>query len=249
MQAIGLRWRRLDPSLVTIALRSIGSPVGTVRTRVEADCLAGVPFTRLGRTDRGRLARSDHATERFGSCTRLIDNMQKLNSVVAVYSTHPQAEEALRAFQSSGFDMKKLSIVGKDYHTEEHVIGFYNAGDRMKFWGKRGAFWGTFWGMLFGSALFLVPGVGHLLVLGPMVGWIVGALGEGALVGGLTALGAGLYSIGIPKDSILRYETALKADQFVVVANGTFDDVTSAKRILERTGALSVDDHRAAGAT
>ena len=147
--------------------------------------------------------------------------MEKINSVVAVYGTHPQAEEALRAFQSTGFDMKKLSIVGKDYHTEEHVIGFYNAGDRMKFWGKRGAFWGTFWGMLFGSALFLIPGVGHLMVLGPLVGWIVGALGEGAVVGGLTALGAGLYSIGIPKDSILKYETALKADQFVVVAHGT----------------------------
>ncbi len=175
-------------------------------------------------------------------------DMQKLNSVVAVYGTHTKAEEALRAFQGSGFDMKKLSIVGKDYHSEEHVIGFYNAGDRMKFWGKRGAFWGTFWGMLFGSALFLIPGVGHILVLGPVVGWIVGALGEGAVVGGLTALGAGLYSIGIPKDSILRYETELKADKFVVVAHGTPDEMTAAKRILEKTGAISVDENLASGA-
>ncbi len=68
------------------------------------------------------------------------------------------------------------------------------------------------------------------------------------VVGGLSALGAGLYSIGIPKDSILKYETALKADQFVVVAHGTLDDVTAAKRILERTGALSVDEHRVPGA-
>jgi hypothetical protein len=171
------------------------------------------------------------------------NDMQASNTVVAVYSTHPLAEESLRAFQNSGFDMKKLSIVGKDYHTEEHVIGFYNAGDRMKVWGKRGAFWGTFWGMLFGSALFLIPGVGHLIVLGPLVGWIVGALAEGAVIGGLTALGAGLYSIGIPKDSILKYETALKADQFVVVAHGTPDDVRAAKRILDRTGAISVDEH------
>ena len=29
-------------------------------------------------------------------------------------------------------DIKKLSIVGKEYHTEEHVVGYYNAGDRMK---------------------------------------------------------------------------------------------------------------------
>ena len=171
-----------------------------------------------------------------------------MNSVVAVYGTHPQAEEALRAFQSTGFDMNKLSIVGKDYHTEEHVIGFYNAGDRMKFWGKRGAFWGGLWGMLFGSALFMIPGIGHVMVLGALANWIVGALGEAVVVGGLTALGAGLYSIGIPKDSIITYETALKADQFVVVAHGSVDDLTNAKRILERTGALSVDEHRAAGA-
>jgi hypothetical protein len=175
----------------------------------------------------------------------LAPDMDKMNSVVAVYATHPQAEEALRAVQSTGFDMKKLSIVGKDFHTEEHVVGFYTAGDRMKFWGKRGAFWGTFWGMLFGSALFLIPGVGHIMVLGPMVGWVVAALGEGVVLGGLSALGAGLYSIGIPKDSILKYETALKADQFVVVAHGTADDVTTAKRVLEKTGPLSLEEHRA----
>jgi hypothetical protein len=138
--------------------------------------------------------------------------------------------------------MKKLSIVGKDYNTEEHVVGFYKAGDRMKFWGKHGAFWGGLWGMLFGSALFMIPGFGQVIVLGPLVGWIVGALGEAAVVGGLSALGAGLYSIGIPKDSILKYETALKADQFVVVAHGTDDEVAAARKILDRTAAVSVDE-------
>ena len=71
--------------------------------------------------------------------------------------------------------MKKLSIVGKDYHTDEHVVGYYNAGDRMMYWGKLGAFWGGLWGMRFGSAFFFVPGVGPLLVAGPLVTWIVGA--------------------------------------------------------------------------
>jgi len=99
--------------------------------------------------------------------------------------------------------------------------------------------------MFFGSALFLIPGIGHVVVLGSLAAWIFGALGQAAVVGGLTALGAGLYSIGIPKDSILKYETALKADQFVVVAHGTLDEVTAAKRILDGTGAVSVDEHRA----
>src|SRR5664280_908404 len=138
-------------------------------------------------------------------------SMNKNNSIVAVYPSHTAAEAAVKELQKSGFDMKKLSIVGRDYHTDEHVIGYYNAGDRMKYWGKAGAFWGGIWGMLFGSAFFLIPGVGPLLVAGPLVGWIVGALEGAVVVGGLSAIGAGLYSLGIPKNSILQYETALRS--------------------------------------
>ena len=97
------------------------------------------------------------------------ESMNKNNSIVAVYPSHTAAEAAVKELQQSGFDMKKLSIVGRDYHTDEHVIGYYNAGDRMKYWGKMGAFWGGIWGMLFGSAFFLIPGFGPLLVAGPLV--------------------------------------------------------------------------------
>src|ERR1700683_2805076 len=78
-------------------------------------------------------------------------------SAVAVYDSHSEAEQAVRTLEKSGFDMQKLSIVGKDYATEEGVVGFYNAGDRMSAWGRTGAFWGGLWGMLFGSALFVIP--------------------------------------------------------------------------------------------
>ena len=169
--------------------------------------------------------------------------MAENTAVVGIYRAHPEAEASVKALQRSGFDMKKLSIVGKDYHTEEHVVGYYNTGDRMKVWGQRGAFWGGFWGMLFGSALFFIPGIGPLMVFGPLVAWIVGGLEGAVVVGGLSALGAALYGIGIPKDSIMQYETALKAGQFVVIAHGTPDEVTKARRILETTGAASVAGH------
>jgi len=68
--------------------------------------------------------------------------MSKENAGVAILNTHTEAENAVKELQRAGFDLKKLSIVGKDYHTEENVVGYYNAGDRMKYWGKLGAFWG-----------------------------------------------------------------------------------------------------------
>jgi uncharacterized membrane protein len=161
--------------------------------------------------------------------------MSDKSSVVAIYSSHTQAEEAVRELQQDGFDMKKLSIVGKDYHTDENVVGYYNTGDRMKYWGKQGAFWGGFWGLLFGSAFFWVPAVGPLLVAGPLVAWIVSAVEGAVVVGGLSVLGAGLYGMGIPKDSVLKYETAIKANKYVLVAHGTTDEVLRAQHILDAT--------------
>ena len=175
--------------------------------------------------------------------------MAKNNAVVGVYDSHTKAEASIKELQRAGFDMKKLSIVGKDYHTEEHVIGYYNTGDRMKVWGKLGAFWGGFWGLLFGSAFFLIPGIGPIMVFGPLVGWIVAALEGAVVVGGLSALGAGLYSIGMPKDSIVKYETALKSDKFLVIAHGTADEVAKAKGILETTGASEIAAHHGVSAT
>ena len=73
--------------------------------------------------------------------------------------------------------------------------------------------------------------------------WIVGALESAVVVGGLSALGAGLFSLGIPKDSILKYETALKTDKFVVIAHGTAEEVTRAKEIINRTGPEALEHH------
>ena len=141
--------------------------------------------------------------------------------------------------------MRTLSIIGKDSHADEHVIGYYNTGDRMKYWGKAGAFWGGFWGLLFGSAFFAIPGIGPVLVAGPVVAWIVGALEGAAVVGGLSAIGAGLYGMGIPKDSVVQYELALKTDRFLLVVHDTAAAVEKAAAIMARTRPVNVTTHSA----
>jgi hypothetical protein len=170
--------------------------------------------------------------------------MTKNDTVVAIYKSHTEAEAAVKELQQSGFDMKKLSIVGRDYHTDEHVVGYYNTGDRMKYWGKMGAFWGGFWGLMFGAGFFWIPGLGQVLAAGPLVSWIVGALEGAAMVGGLSAVGAGLYGLGIPKDSILRYETALKTDKFVLIAHGSPEETARAQEVISRTSPELAEHHQ-----
>jgi hypothetical protein len=159
--------------------------------------------------------------------------MTKTEPAVAVYETHKDAEAAVVELQKANYDMKKLSIIGRDYHTEENVVGYYNNGDRMKYWGKLGAFWGGVWGLFFGAAFFWVPGIGQLLVGGPLVVSIVGALEGAVAFGGIDAIAAGLYGLGIPKDSVVRYQAALKASKFVVVAHGTPEEIARARRIMQ----------------
>jgi hypothetical protein len=150
---------------------------------------------------------------------------------------------AVKKLAESGFEMKNLSVVGKGYHTDEKVIGFYNAGDRVKFWGSRGAFWGGLWGLFFGGLFLTIPIVGHVIVLGYLATMAVSAVETAIVVGGLSALGAALYGIGIPKDSVIQYEAAVKADSFLVMAHGPASEVARAKVILGTESPLRLDLH------
>jgi hypothetical protein len=158
--------------------------------------------------------------------------MAQLDTVIAVFPDHQKAEAAVKTLSDAGFDMKRLSIVGQGYHSEEKVVGFYNAGDRIKFWGKRGVFWGGLSGLFFGGLFMTIPVVGHVVVLGYLAAMIISSIESAVAVGGLSALGAALYSIGIPKDTALQYETAVKADGFLVMAHGPAEEMARAKAIL-----------------
>ena len=110
--------------------------------------------------------------------------MEAADTVIAVFADHQAAETAVKKLTADGFEMKNLSVVGKGYHTEEKVVGFYNVGDRVKFWGKLGAFWGGLWGLFFGGLFMAIPVVGHVIVLGYLAAMAVSAVESAVVVAG-----------------------------------------------------------------
>lgn len=158
--------------------------------------------------------------------------MEQDDAVVAVFANHAEADAAIKKLAGDGFAMRRLSLIGKGYHTEETVSGFYNIGDRIKFWGSRGAFWGGMWGLFFGGLFLTIPVVGHVIMLGYLAAAAISAVEGAVVVGGLSAVGAAIASIGIPKDSVMQYETAIKADDFVVMAHGSQAEVERARAVL-----------------
>ena len=88
--------------------------------------------------------------------------MKPSDAVIGVFANHMAAEAAIKKLTGAGFAMQHLSVIGKGYHTEEKVVGFYNTGDRVKFWGSRGAFWGGLWGLFLGGVFMMVPVIGSV---------------------------------------------------------------------------------------
>jgi hypothetical protein len=164
-------------------------------------------------------------------------------SVVAVFDDMPKAEAAVRSLLESGVPAEQVSVVAKDLENVKEVHGFLTTKDVAKSGAKGGAWVGGIFGLLVGAAFIWVPGVGPLLVAGPLaaalLGGLEGALG-GAAYGGL--LGA-LAGWGIDKDHVIKYEETVKGGKYLVIAHGTADIVAKAKPVLDGSGADTVADH------
>jgi hypothetical protein len=100
-------------------------------------------------------------------------------------------------------------------------------------------------GLLFGSALIFIPVLGHIVILGPLAAMLFGGLQGAVVVGGVGALAGALLSIGIPKDSVLRYETALKANKFILMVHGNSQEISRAQEVLKSSGMSSFEQHPA----
>jgi uncharacterized membrane protein len=164
------------------------------------------------------------------------------HTIVGHFPSHTEAERAVLELQKAGFDMQKLSIVGKDYQTNEHVRGFLTWQDTAKVGAAGGGYWGSFVGGLFGilagAGVLFIPGMAPLVIAGPITGVLAGWL-EGTLVGGIGAatiggLAGALGGLGIPKNEVLKYETKIQAGEFIILVTGSNEDVTQSQQMLDK---------------
>lgn len=165
-------------------------------------------------------------------------------TVIAVFNDHDDVDSAVGKLIDAGCNMENFSIIGKGYSNEEKVVGFYNTGARMKFWGKAGAFWGGLWGLFLGGAVVTLPPIGPIVVLGKLAAMLIASIEGAIVVGGLSTLGAALYSLGIPKNSVVNYEMALKQDEFLLLAHGPSEEMLKATSVIETTRTSELDVYK-----
>jgi hypothetical protein len=114
-----------------------------------------------------------------------------VESIVAAYKTHAEAEAAVRKLEKGGVPIEHVSIIGRDFKVREEIEGYYRPSDAAKEGAGFGAWFGGLFGLLMGFGFFVFP-AGPLIVLGPLAGMIAGAAtgaGIGALVNALIVIG------------------------------------------------------------
>ncbi len=51
--------------------------------------------------------------------------MENHETIIAIFDARGSADDAIKRLISASFTMNQLSVIGKGYHTEENVAGFY----------------------------------------------------------------------------------------------------------------------------
>ncbi|MFL9923422.1 DUF1269 domain-containing protein [Herbaspirillum lusitanum] len=161
--------------------------------------------------------------------------MQTTASASYIFSNHIEAADAIHSLNRSGFDVNKLSLIGKGYHSERNPIGFYTRGGQIKVWGRRGACWGGIWGLFLSSGVFYIPGIGLLVMAGPIVAMLVSNFDGAPVGGGITALGAAFSDFGATGHQAMQYESELKTDKYVLLVHGSTEDVAKLNYLLPMT--------------
>jgi len=158
--------------------------------------------------------------------------MKKVITTVAFYETQLQAGDAIHKLKKSGFDMKMLSLVGSDFQSET-VTGYYNIGESRENWVSYGTLWGGAWKLLLGSAFFIIPPIGPVLIAGPLVAALAGSLQNIATAGRHGVLGSALVSLGITDHTVFKYENEIQAGKFMLLMHGTEANMEKVSKTLD----------------
>jgi hypothetical protein len=169
--------------------------------------------------------------------------MLKNESVVAVFGLHTEVNAALQRLTATGWQLGDISIVGKLNQPDELAIGFYTRRDNLVFWGQRGAFWTAIWSQFGGGVSLSAPSLGNIVAFGPLAAIVISAVDGAILAGGLSALSASMSSAGIPRESSVQYEQAVKAGGFLVIVHGTAEEILRTTALLASSGPTTLDFH------
>lgn len=158
--------------------------------------------------------------------------MIKENAAVVICDSSAEVEKAIAELRDAGFDMRQISLAGRDNGFLDSWGSPHKSGRTLRHSTKSSTFWIRVQGLLGDEEFYDFPGMGRVVLAGPIADWVAVILDHVPMFGGMSALGAGLYSIGIAKEKVFEYESALKEGRYLLLIHGASAEVTWAQEIL-----------------
>ncbi|RMG35793.1 MAG: DUF1269 domain-containing protein [Gammaproteobacteria bacterium] len=166
--------------------------------------------------------------------------------ITAIFPDMASAHRLVEQLIEEDFPMDQISVLHRAEGEGDDFLGIAYADDkeRVRVWSEQGAFWGSLAGLLAGaSGMFLVPGVGTLLLVGPVINALTGAvLGAGLMAGSAlaTRLAVAFHRLGIPQEILEKLHTAIMDGKTVLLLHGGNADPETLRRRLDWHGAEEV---------
>lgn len=164
-----------------------------------------------------------------------------MNAAIGIYEDHDAAVEAVARLHEQGYPVAQLSIMGlTETETVDNEMRISPQSPIKPLGLGAGVAVGTTVGLLTGVGLFTIPGLGVLFGAGALVGALAG-FDFGLIGGGIASV---LSSVGVKNEVAEKYDSILRNGKYLVVANGTPEEVADAKRHLhERTSHSGLETH------
>ena len=159
--------------------------------------------------------------------------------VVSVFESTEQAQAALAKLERGGFDLSKVSVIGKEEPSAVHQMGVAVAGAQSRVWGQHSALWARLAETPVATALAWVPFIGYVVAVGPVACVLVGSRHQGPGAPPTSALERMLALAGIPQAEMRSYESALRGGQLLMLVHGGATDAARARQLMKSAPALS----------
>jgi hypothetical protein len=137
--------------------------------------------------------------------------MSKKANILALFHNHEQVAEAVGRLEQAGIDIKKLSVITGERQLQDVQRAFTSTSVKPA---KGGESTPPVWPSK--AVVIWIPGVGRLVVTGPLMNTLVETLEGAVVVKGLSAVGAALLRLGVPRRKVSRYEVGLATDDLLV---------------------------------
>jgi len=157
--------------------------------------------------------------------------MPEKNTCILSYISSKDALQAIGELQAKRFDLATVSIVANGHNKKECAVGIYSKAGRMYFYGAQCMFWESLWQILDGELFLMVTELESITAAGFIVQLLIKEQGD-IDIHGFTVLGAALFHMGVPADSVKQYESAIKAGRILLIVNGKRADVERSCEIL-----------------